>query len=59
MYTTGPYISFQFEMTQQVFLLVNCYFLLHIRLEHIKLDLETGYKHNAHLLVFYLVVHNQ
>ena len=56
---TGPYISFQFEMTQQVFQLVNCYFLLHIPLEHIKLDLETGYKHNAHLLVFYLVVHNQ
>ena len=46
-------------MTQQVFQLVNCYFLLHIPLEHIKLDLETGYKHNAHMLVFYLVVHNQ
>ena len=56
---TGPYISFQFEMTQQVFQLVNCYFLLHIPLEHIKLDLETCYKHNAHLLVFHLVVHNQ
>ena len=49
---TGPYISFQFEMTQQVFQLVNCYFLLHIPLEHIELDLETGYKHNAHLLSF-------
>ena len=56
---TGNYIPFQFEMTQQVFQLVNCYFLLHIPLEHIKLDLVTGYKHNAHLLVFYLVVHNQ
>ena len=56
---TGNYIPFQFEMTQQVFQLVNCYFLLHIPLEHIKLDLETGYKHNAHLLVFHLVVHNQ
>ena len=48
----GPYVPFQFEMTQQVFQLVNCYFLLHIPLEHIKLDLETCYKHNAHLLVF-------
>ena len=56
---TGPYISFQFEMSQKVFQLVNCYFLLHIPLEHIKLDLETGHKHNAHLLVFHLVVHNQ
>ena len=55
----GPYVPFQFEMTQQMFQLVNCYFLLHIPLEHIKLDLETCYKHNAHLLVFFLVVHNQ
>ena len=39
----APNISFQFEMTQQVFQVVNCYFLLHIPLEHIKLDLETGY----------------
>ena len=49
---TGPCISFQFEMTQQVFQLVNCYFLLNIPLEYNKLDLETCYKHNAHLLVF-------
>ena len=49
---TCPYISFQFEMTQQVFQLVNCYFLMHIPLEHNKLELETCYKHNAHLLVF-------
>ena len=55
----GPYVPFQFEMTQQVFQLFNCYFLLHIRLEHIKLDLETCYKHNADLLVFYLVLDNQ
>ena len=55
----GPYVPFQFEMTQQVFQLFNCYFLLHIRLEHIKLDLETCYKHNAHLLVFFLVLDNQ
>ena len=40
---TGNYIPFQFEMTQQVFQVVNCYFLLHIPLEHIKLDLDTGY----------------
>ena len=39
----GPYVPFQFEMTQQVFQLVNCYFLLHIPLEHNKLDLETCY----------------
>ena len=56
---TGPYISFQFEMSQKVFQLVYCYFLLHIPLEHIKLDLVTGYKHNAHLLVFHLVVHKE
>ena len=49
---TGNYIPIQIEMSQQVFQLVNCYFLLHIPLEHIKIDLVTGYKHNAHLLVF-------
>ena len=45
-------------MTKLVFLSVYCYFILQIRLQYFKLDLETCYKQSGRKLVLYRLVHN-